>query len=227
LEFFYKESQTNKLKTAASKILFSTVVERGQQKESLTQLSTASTTSSSLMKSSLDLKKCEHKLNIECRSISQKEAEKSKLIEECTQRKNEIASLHTLIRKSNNTRNEIKEELYKIRQQVEKKHDEMNRTKAELLYKTKREYEEMIRRLENEMQFNHRPFSSREEARILHEITSLKHGIILLDSYDEQKRSYDEFKEALTDKKNEQDQIWNQVTEYKKNIIIRMKKSNI
>lgn len=168
------------------------------------------------MKSSLDLKKCEQKLNTECRSISQKEAEKSKLVEECIKRKNEITSIHNLIRESNNTRNEIKEELYKIRQQVEKRHDEMNRTKAELLYKTKREYEEMIRRLENEMQFNHRPFSSREETRILNEITSLKHGIILLDSYEEQKRTYDELKEALTSKKNRQDQIWNGVTEYKK-----------
>lgn len=81
----------------------------------------------------------------------------------------------------------------------------MNRIKADLLYKTKREYEEMIRRLENEMQFNHRSFSSREEARILHEIKSLKLGITLLDSYEEKKRLYDEYKAKLTAKKNEQD----------------------
>ena len=81
----------------------------------------------------------------------------------------------------------------------------MNRIKADLLYKTKRDYEEMIRRLENEMQFNHRPFSSREETRILHEIKSLKYGMTLLDSYEDIKRMYDEYKEKLTTKKNEQD----------------------
>jgi hypothetical protein len=81
----------------------------------------------------------------------------------------------------------------------------MNRIKADLSYKTKREYEEMIRRLENEMQFNHRPFSSREEARILHEITTLKHGIGLLETYEEKKRIYENHKETLSAKKNEQD----------------------
>lgn len=81
----------------------------------------------------------------------------------------------------------------------------MNRIKADLLYKTKREYEEMIRRLENEMQFNHRSFSSREEARILHDIRSLKHGMNLLDNYDEQKRCYDNYKMQLNAKKDEQD----------------------
>ncbi len=81
----------------------------------------------------------------------------------------------------------------------------MNRIKAELSYKTKREYEEMIRRLENEMQFNHRQFSSREETRILHEITSLKHGITLLETYEEKKKVYESHKENLTAKKNEQD----------------------
>ena len=83
----------------------------------------------------------------------------------------------------------------------------MNRTKANLLFHTKHGYEDMIRRYENEMQFNHRPFSSRQEAHILSEITSLKQGMVLFDSYEEQKRAYDSFKETLNAKKNEQEVI--------------------
>ena len=132
---------------------------------------------------------------------------KIKLEEDTSKKKTEHISLTNLIRKKNNHRNEIKEEVNHIRNQLEKKLDEMNRIKADLLYKTKREYEEMIRRLENEMQLNHRSFSSREETRILHDITSLKHGMKLLDIYDEQKICYDNYKMQLTAKKEEQDVI--------------------
>jgi len=45
---------------------------------------------------------------------AQKESERVRL-------KNEIGILHSSIRKTNNTKNEIKEELVVIRQQVEKK----------------------------------------------------------------------------------------------------------
>jgi len=89
------------------------------------------------------------------------------------------------------------------------KHDKMNRIKADLLYKSKRDYEEMIRRLENEMQFNHQSFSSRDEARILRDITKFKYEMTLLESYEEIKRAYDELKEKLATKKHEQDVIWN------------------
>lgn len=85
------------------------------------------------------------------------------------------------------------------------KHDEMNRTKANLLFHTKHGYEDMIRRYENEMQFNHRPYSSRQEAHILNEITSLKQGMVLFDNFEEQKKGYDLFKETLAAKKNEQE----------------------
>lgn len=168
------------------------------------------------MKSSLDLKKCETKLNSVYRSIGLKEAEKITLDKECSKLKNEIAPLTNQIKKTNNVREKIKIEIGDIKHQVEKKHDEMNRTKANLLYNTKREYEEMIRRLQNEMQFNHRSFSSREETRILNEITSLTHGITLIESYEQQKKSYDSLKGMLTAKKSEQEATWNQVTEYKK-----------
>ena len=127
--------------------------------------------------------------------------------EEALQKKSEHVSLTNFIKKNIKYRNEIKEEFIHTRNQLEKKHDEMNRIKADLLYKTKREYEEMIRRLENEMQLNHRSFSSREETRILHDITSLKHGMKLLDIYDEQKICYDNYKMQLTTKKEEQDVI--------------------
>ncbi len=83
----------------------------------------------------------------------------------------------------------------------------MNRIKADLLYKTKRDYEEMIRRLENEMQFNHQSFSSRDETRILRDITKFKHEMTMLETYEEIKRAYDELKEKLTSKKQEQDVI--------------------
>ncbi len=112
---FFKLSllkKTNQLKTA-SKALFSSVVERGLQKES-GYYSTAVLGSPSLMKSSVDVRKCEHKIEKISKSIAQKESERVRL-------KNEIGILHSSIRKTNNTKNEIKEELVVIRQQVEKK----------------------------------------------------------------------------------------------------------
>lgn len=193
----------------ASKALFSSVVERGLQNNTQGYYSTAVLSSPTLMKSSLEVKKCEQKIEKISKSLTQKESERIRL-------KSELGVLHNLIRKSNNAKSEIKEELVVIRQQVEKKHDEMNRTKANLLFHTKRGYEEMIRRYENEMQFNNRSFNSRQEAHILSEITSLKQGMVLFDNYEEQKKGYDLSKEALTAKKNEQEQIWNQQNENKK-----------
>jgi hypothetical protein len=74
-----------------------------------------------LMKASIDLKKCEQNLKIVCRAISQKEAEKASLEEACSKRKTEMVTVHNSIRKSNNARNEIKDELIKIRSEVENK----------------------------------------------------------------------------------------------------------
>lgn len=163
------------------------------------------------MKSSLDVKKCEQKIEKISNTLTQKESEKIRL-------SNEIRVLRNLIRKSNNAKNEIKEELVVIRQQVEKKHDEMNRTKANLLFDRKQGYEDMIRRYENEMQFNHRSFNSRREADILKEITSLRQGMVLFDNYEEQKKGYDLSKETLNTKRNEQEQIGNQVNEHIKKL---------
>ena len=81
----------------------------------------------------------------------------------------------------------------------------MNRLKADLSYQTKREYEDMIKRLENEMQLNHRQYSSREEKTILNGITSLKHGMTLLEKYEEKKRVYDTKNELLSVRKAEQE----------------------
>lgn len=165
----------------------------------------------------LDLKKCEQKLNAICRNLAQKEAEKIKLDEKSSKLKTEISALHNSIRKSNNARNDIKEELNNIRHQVEKKLDEMNRTKANLLYKSIRDYDDMIRKLEYEMQLN-RSFSAREEKRILDEIDKNKCRKTLHVFYEEQKHAHDELKEIERAKKNEQDLIWNQWTELKSSI---------
>lgn len=95
------------------------MVESGLRKE--TQHLPAASTLPSLMKSSLELKKCEQTLKTVCKAIILKEGAKADFEKICSQRKSEMVAVHSLIRKSNNARNEIKEELNNIRTKVEKK----------------------------------------------------------------------------------------------------------
>jgi hypothetical protein len=106
-----------------------------------------------------------------------------------------------------NERKHIKDQIETIRNHMKREHGEFNRIKGDLLYKTKREYEEMIRRLENDMQCNFRIFSRHEETKILHDINNLKNGMLLLDNYEEKKRVYEHLKNQLSDIKNKQDVI--------------------
>lgn len=67
------------LKTA-SKVLFSSVVERGLPNNTLGYYSTTVLSSPTLMKSSLDVKKCEQKIEKISKSLTQKEAERVRIL---------------------------------------------------------------------------------------------------------------------------------------------------
>lgn len=84
----------------------------------------------------------------------------------------------------------------------------MNRIKVNLVYNTRGEYEDMIRRHENSMRNNGRTFSAIEEARILNDIRQLRHGIGQLEQYEHLKNSYDRLNDLFRHKKLELDEAW-------------------
>ena len=90
----------------------------------------------------------------------------------------------------------------------------MNRIKTGLLYKTRREYDEMIRRFENEMQ-NSSTYSRAEEARVLGEIRNLKSGIIQLEKYEKIKREHDDTHKTIEQKKAQKEEYWQQMRNLK------------
>jgi chromosome segregation ATPase len=90
----------------------------------------------------------------------------------------------------------------------------MNRIKTGLLYKTRREYDEMIRRFENEMQ-NSSTYSRAEEARVLGEIRNLKSGIVQLEKYEKMKREHDDTHRTIEHKKGQKEDNWQQMRNLK------------
>jgi hypothetical protein len=97
----------------------------------------------------------------------------------------------------------------------------MNRIKTGLLYKTRREYEEMIRRFENEMQ-NSSTYSRTEEARVLGEIRNLKAGIIQLEKYEKIKREHDDTHKTIEHKKAQKEENW----QLKRNFKLKLNQLN-
>ena len=100
------------------------------------------------------------------------------------------------------TKERLNQEFEKIRAQSTKEHDEMKRIESELPHKNRKYYEDMIKRLDNDMQCT-KKFNPQEEARILNEIATHKRGISLLESFEHKKQLFDESKRLWNAKKLE------------------------
>ena len=78
----------------------------------------------------------------------------------------------------------------------------MNRIKTKLVYRTRQEYENMLRRYESELQQGTR-YSRHEESRLLEEKNKCRLGIQNLDAYEKIEAICDQLKKSLKIKKQE------------------------
>jgi chromosome segregation ATPase len=155
------------------------------------------------------------KLTANARNLKLKEAEKQarkKLYDDEQNEKQRVKETRNQLKQQ---RDEIRDEVKKVTDDLKKTQDETNRLKADLLYKTRREYEEMIRRFENELQVSGRPYSRHEESRLLDNIKTHRLGIVKLEAYENKKQICDQLEETYNIKKRERDENWSKSQEYK------------
>jgi hypothetical protein len=82
--------------------------------------------------------------------------------------------------------------------------------KAGLIYNRRHIYEDMIKRLELEMQLNSSTYKRNEETRVLDDIKALKKGIVDLENYETKKKAVEALEETYKTKFNERDQNWSE-----------------
>lgn len=162
------------------------------------------------------MKKCEQKLNQLERTIQVKENERIAKDEQRGKKRKEFQSLRKSLDELYKEKEVLGANYDKARTDMNREHDEMKRIQSELLYKDKKEYEDMIRRLENDMQFNSKKFSSHEEKRILTDIAHHKRGMVLLEQFESKKKLYEELRQSSSAKKQELDNAIGHIMDRKK-----------
>lgn len=155
-----------------------------------------------------------NKLNTNERSIKLKEAEKHDKKKELdgvyAEKQNAKEKIDELKRK----RIEITDEINRLETNLKQNKNEMNRKKADCIYKTKQQYEEMIRMYENEMKLK-KTYSRSDESRLLEDIRIHKKGIETLAEFEKLKNICDQLQEMLNAKKTERDRNWAEFSQYK------------
>jgi hypothetical protein len=157
------------------------------------------------------------KQNTNERSIKQKETEKQetkkKLGSVYDDKRHTKEKLDELTRK----RIEISDEVKRLEAELKLNKNEMNRKKADCIYKTKQEYEAQICFYENEMKLK-KTFSPSEEKRLLEDIRVNKKGILTLAEVDKMKQICDQLDESLNVKKRERNTNWTEFQDYKERL---------
>ncbi|CAF0906467.1 unnamed protein product [Brachionus calyciflorus] len=172
-------------------------------------------------------KKCDnHKIAHFTRLIKTKETEKNEKLLKIEALKRELKQISKERDKFITSRNEIHAEINTLREEQQKIHDEMNRIKAGLIYKTKQHHIDMIRQYEKEMRFNTGRFKPNEEAKLLREISNLEQGIKNFEKYEEKQSAYEKIKETLKVSYTERNNLWKNCEELAEKFSIQKRNLN-